>query len=55
MRADGVEVSQKHHSPVLIRLCGVAHDLLGHVFGPSVGVGAHAGPAVLAKGHHVIA
>ena len=55
MRADGVEVAQQGHREVVHRLGRVAQDLLGHVLGPAVGVGAHAGLRRLAQRHVVVA
>ena len=52
--ADGVEVAQQHHGPVGIRVGNAGEDLLGHVFGPAVGIGAAAGAAGLLQGHFVV-
>ena len=55
MCADGVEVAQQGDGEIVHRLGRVAQDLLGHVLGPAVGVGAVAGSAGLFKRHLVIA
>ena len=52
--AHGVEVPQQHHGPLGVRFRGVPEDLLAHVLGPAVGVGAPAGAGVLPQGHLVV-
>src|SRR5699024_198220 len=52
--ADGVEVPQQHHRPVLLSLGHIGENHLGHVLGPAVGVGAAAGAAGLLQGHLIV-
>ncbi len=52
--ADGVEIPQQHHAPLPIRMGNSGENLLGHVLGPAVGVGAAAGAAGLPQGHLVV-
>ena len=54
MGADGVEVAQQDDGPVLVGLGGVPQDLLGHIFGPAIGIGAHAGAGGLPQRHLVV-
>ena len=54
MGADGVEVAQQHHAPFRVRVGDAAKDLLGHVLGPAVGVGAAAGAGGFPQGHLVV-
>ena len=52
--ADGVEVTQQDDAPLGISKSHAGEDLLGHVLGPAIGVGATAGAAVLTQGHLVV-
>ena len=45
--ADGVEVAQQFDAPFRIGMSHTTEDLLGHILGPAVGVGAVAGLAGL--------
>ena len=54
MGTDGIEVAQQHHAPLGIGMGNTAQDLLGHVLGPAIGIGAAAGAAVFPQGHFVI-
>ena len=51
MRADGVEVPQQRHGPVRIGKGHVLENLLDHVLGPAVGIGAAHGAHVLPEGN----
>ena len=53
--ADGVEVAQQTDGEIVHRVGGVAQDLLGHILGPAIGVGAVAGVGGLAQRHLVVA
>ena len=48
--ADGVEVAQKNHVPLVVRLLDVGENLLQHGLGPAVRVGAFSFGAVLGDG-----
>lgn len=54
MGANGVKVPQQGHGPVGVCMGQAGENLLGHVFGPAVGVGAAAGAAGLLQGHLVV-
>ena len=43
MGADGIEIPQKAHAPIGICYAQRLQDLLGHVLGPAIGIGATAG------------
>ena len=51
---DGVEVAQQDDGPLRICSRHTGQDLLGHVLGPAVRVGAIAGAGSLAQGHLVV-
>ena len=51
---DGIEIAQKHNRPIFNSLGGIAQDLLGHVLGPAIGIGAHAGAGCLLQGHVIV-
>ena len=54
MGADGIEVAQQHDSPFLIRKSHAGEDLLSHILGPAVRVGAAAGTGGLPQGHFIV-
>ena len=54
MGADGIEVPQQDHAPFGVCVRDAGEDLLGHVLGPAIGVGAAACPAGLPQGHFVV-
>ena len=51
---DGVEVAQQHNAPLLIRKSHTGEDLLGHVLGPAIGIGAAAGAGILVQRHLIV-
>ena len=52
--ADGIEVTQQNNAPLLVGMGHAGKDLLGHILGPAVGVGAVAGLACLPQRHHIV-
>ena len=51
MGADGVEVAQQNHTPLRIGSALALQDLLDHVLGPAVGIGAAQGNHILPVGY----
>ena len=54
MGTDGVKVAQQYHAPLRVGMGNTGEDLLGHVLGPAVGVGAATGAAVFPQRHFVV-
>ena len=53
--ADGVEVAQQFDAPFRIGMSHTTEDLLGHILGPAVGVGAVSGFGRLTQRHFIVA
>ena len=53
VRADGVEIPQQRNRPIGIGVSHVLKDLLNHVLGPAIGIGAAARMHVFHQGHFV--
>ena len=51
---DGVKVPQQNHAPLGVGVGNAGENLLGHILGPAVGVGAAAGAAGFLQRHFVV-